>query len=210
MNLRKLGLRVVMAVAAVCAAGSGAAAPVVGVTISNDGDLVDNSPWNLGYSFVANSAISVVSLGVWDQAGDGLVNRHEVGLWASNGTLLASTFVGAGTTGILDAGFRFADIAPVALTAGATYYVGATFNGPNDDQWTADPTSLVTAPQISYDSRRYQSGSTLVFPDLAGSNTTGYWGGNVRLDAVSVPEPASVLLLGLALAGLAATRRRGN
>jgi hypothetical protein len=185
------------------------AAPVVGVTISNDGMQVDNFPWNLGYSFIVNQAISVVSLGVWDQDSDGLLSRHEVGLWDSSGTLLASTFVGAGAVGILDNGFRFTDIAPVLLTAGQIYYVAGTFNGPGDDIWVADPTTLASAPQITYESRRYQNGSTLVFPDLAGSNTTGYWGGNFRFeDAAASPEPTTLLLIGAGLAAVRARRRR--
>jgi hypothetical protein len=183
------------------------AVPIVGATISSDGTMVDNAPWNLGYSFTVMSAANVVSLGVWDDLADGLISSHRVGLWSSGGILLTSALVPSGTAGILDAGFRFVDIGPLALAVGQIYYVAATFNGPGDDTWTVDPSSLVMAPQITYDSRRYQFGSALVFPDLAGSNTTGYWGGNIRLeeDTAAVPEPSSLLLVG---GGLALTRLR--
>ena len=186
------------------------ATPIVGVTISNDGTQLQAGFTTLGYSFVANVATSVVSLGVWDQDNDGLKNRHEVGLWASDATLLASAFVGAGTAGILDSGFRFTDISPVLLTAGRTYYVAALFNGPGDDMWVANPTSVLTAPQITYDSRRFQPDTALAFPALVGSNTftTGFWGGNVRLDAQPVPEPTTMVLLGSGLAAAFLRRRR--
>jgi hypothetical protein len=208
MRLRKLCVLACALVVGVARLYS--AAPIVGVSISNDGSTFDNAAWNLGYSFNVLSDVSVVSLGVWDESGDGLLNRHEVGLWNSSGTLLASTFVGAGAAATLDTGFRFVNIGAVPLTVGQTYYVAATFNGPGDDLWAADPSSLTTAPQIAYDSRRYEFGSALVFPDLVGSNTTGYFGGNVRLDAAApnpVPEPTTLLLVGggMSIAGL---RRR--
>ena len=189
------------------------ATPIVGVTISNDGNTLQPGFTDLGYSFVANLATNVVSLGVWDQDSDGLLNSHEVGLWASDGTLLASTVVGAGTAGILDSGFRFTDISPVPLMAGHTYYVAALFTCGNlcpDDLFVSDPTSVLTA-QITYESRRFLPTKTLAFPALVGSaGTTGYWGGNVRLDesAQPVPEPTTMLLLGSGLAGTFLRRRR--
>ena len=189
---------------------SAQASPIVGLTISNDGTAGLPGFTNLGYSFVANAATSVVSLGVWDQDGDGLLRSHEVGLWASDQTLLANAVVGAGTAGLLDSGFRFTDISPVLLAAGHTYYVAALFTGPGDDNFAYDPTSVLTAPQITYDSRRFVPSMVLAFPALVGSPTftTGYWGGNVRLDTQPVPEPTTMVLLGSGLAAVFSRRRR--
>jgi len=46
---------------------SAQATPIVGVTISNDGTPSGAGFTNLGYSFKANVATNVVSLGVWDE-----------------------------------------------------------------------------------------------------------------------------------------------
>src|SRR5690242_15524290 len=81
---------------------SAQATPIVGVTFPNGASWFQPGFTNLGYSFVADVATIVVSLGVWDQDSDCLLNSHEVGLWDSDGTLLTSTLVGGGTAGILD------------------------------------------------------------------------------------------------------------
>jgi hypothetical protein len=195
-------------VLALCIAGTASAA-TIGLTVTPDPQTAyGNGGWVLGYSFLANSPISVVSLGVYDADGDGLAGSHDVGLWDSSGTLLASTTVPSGTGGSLNAGFRFSSIAPVVLSSGSTYYVGATALG-EGDLWLEDPLSLTPAPEITYDSRRYTSSSgSLVFPDAAGSGSTGYFGANFEFDSAAVPEPATFGILGVGLAALAVLRRR--
>ena len=124
--------------ALVVSVGVASAAPVVGLTIVG-GD---------------------VSLGVYDHLGNGLIDRHEVGLWNAGGTLLASTTVKAGVASVLDGGFRYEDIAPVALASGQTYYVAALFTRSfGNDGWIQDPASIVVNPLITYESRRFTGGA---------------------------------------------------
>ncbi len=197
-------------VAALVATMTANAAPIIGLTTTPGSTVANNGDWVLGYSFQVNSAISVVSLGVYDHQANGLTGSHTVGLWNSSGTLLASAVVPSGTGATLDSSYRFTSITGVPLTVGQTYFVGATKLTSDGDQWLQDPSTLVAAPQISYVSRQFQFYTgTLVFPGLAGSGTTGYFGGNFQFEVTAVPEPATLAVFGgIALAGVFGYRRR--
>ncbi len=190
-----------------------AAAPAIqaqvrGAIVANDGQVLQTGAWNLGRSFTVVSAANVVSLGIFDQGSDGLRNSHQVGLWASDGTLLFSTLIASGTSAILDGNFRFNDIAPISLNIGSTYFVAATYAGSNDDPYMVNAT-FTSAPMITHVNEQWQFGGALVFPDLLNPNVDSYWGGDVRLVAVTAtPEPATVTLFALGLVGIMGVRRR--
>jgi len=203
----KLSLRMILLVG-LLASASLLSAGTLGVATSNDNVFVNTGTWTLGYSFLVNSAITVTGLGVFDDNSDGLNVSHDVGLWDANGNLLASTTVGAGTVAPLNGFYRMASISGVSLTAGNIYYVGSV-NGIDNDGWLQDPSSLVAAPEITYLSRQYEfSGGGLVFPDLVGSGSTGYFGGNFEFGTSTVPEPGSLLMLGSGVLAVAGAFRR--
>ena len=203
----KLSLRMIL-LAGLIASASLLSAGTLGVATSNDSVFVNTGTWTLGYSFLVNSPITVTGLGVFDDNSDGLNVSHDVGLWDANGNLLASTTVGAGTVAPLNGFYRMASISGVSLTAGNIYYVGSV-NGIDNDGWLQDPSSLVAAPEITYLSRQYEfSGGGLVFPDLVGSGSTGYFGGNFEFGTSTVPEPGSLLMLGSGVLAVAGAFRR--
>ncbi len=173
----KLSFRLLL-LAGLIASTSLLSAATLGVTTSNDNVFMNTGTWTLGYSFLVNSSITVTGLGVFDAGSDGLNVSHDVGLWDASGNLLASTTVAAGIVDPLNGFYRMSAISGVSLTAGNIYYVGSV-NGIDNDGWMQDPSVLTAAPQITYLSRQYEfSGGGLVFPDLVGSGSTGYFGGN--------------------------------
>ena len=89
---------------------------------------ISSGTW--GYSFtVGNQSLSLSSLGVYDDFGKGINAAHSVGIWDPVGSLLASVTVPAGTSGTLEASFRYVSLSsPVTLNANQTYILGVSYD----------------------------------------------------------------------------------
>lgn len=170
-------------------------------------------PLSLGIQFTANTEISVTSLGYYDFGDDGFLSSHLVGIFDSNGVLLGSTTLAAGTGATLVGDFRYQTIAPIILSEGETYVMAATTNG-NLDPWAYGvPGTTITGfsvdPAITISPNAalflYQADNILRDP----TNTAGYTiyaGPNVMGDAV--PEPATGSLMGMPLLAFFLHQRR--
>lgn len=186
---------------------------IVGLSGYDDSAFLEN-PAVLGFSFdVSAAGMIVTQLGVYDHNGDGLISSHQVGLWDSSGTLLASGTVASGTTSPLDANgyFRTVDIPYLWVPPGTGYQVGAYYAsvGPGTDadilgSYTSSQTTV--DPLISFVHSRIVENSGFVAPtaDTLGSN---------RLFGASfntIPEPTTLALLlsGSLAVGAVAFRRR--
>lgn len=171
--------------------------------------------YTAGYTFTVQRSLFATSLGVFDAGQDGLAAAHAIGLWDIDMRLLASTTVAAGSGATLDGFFRLGAIGPVLLSPGQVYFVGALMNG---DPYARTTDGLQAANGVTYDQEAQgvaPPGAGLAFPGITSSGGGGIFGGNVVLAEVAmpvstVPEPATVALVGAGIVVLSGVARRGT
>jgi len=160
----------------------------------------------LGGEFsVGGQDMLATDIGFFDSSQNGLAESHEMGIFASDGTLLRSGTIGAGTGASLINQFRYIGIAPLLLSAGQTYRVGAVFTTGDDPVlFPGYVTGFSTVPDITFNGSRFAFGATLDDPTLSFGGDPAYFG--VNINATAVPEPTTLLLLGSGVVAL--IRRR--
>ncbi|MEM7226293.1 MAG: PEP-CTERM sorting domain-containing protein [Pseudomonadota bacterium] len=163
-----------------------------------------------GWGFEVTSAIDIDGIGVWDADGDGIGTTVEAGLWAADGTLLASATISDASMQVASNGdgfWLFEDIGLQSLAPGF-YVIGNVFF---DDVPLAQFFAPFTlSPSIANIQERVNDvpDSGLAFPSVALSDDQGIFGPTLRL-ATQVPEPSSLALFVIALGGLGFSLMRG-
>ena len=197
------------------AASSALAVPIPALQSFTDPAIFFSQDQSLGYLFTANSDITVTSLGFYDNLDNGFNAAHEVGIYSTGGTLLASVSLSSGTVHALIGDFRYAALgSSLNLLAGNDYYiVGTTLN----DDWVFQAANIVTAPEVTYVQSYFfapsdSAGGTIHFPNTLAAERE-YMTVNFLFDqatATAVPEPGTLALLGVGLLALAGRHRRAS
>lgn len=180
---------------------SAAFSPVKAITPGIDnlsgGINTANGSWTLGYEFNLSNASVIDALGSYDENGDGLNGKYEIGLWDTSGNLLRTASV-SGSGDPLVSSFRWADIVDITLAPGNYIVASAGDWAANGDNYFYS--GSYTTNGLTYVIDKYINGGNLQFPVASGGGVAPGWlGGNVSLiPAPPVPGPLPLLGAGAA------------
>jgi uncharacterized protein DUF4082 len=167
-----------------------------------------SSDQTIGFTFTANGDILVTALGVWDSTpADPLTQTHQVGLWTSGGTLLASATVL--TTSPVTGEWRYVAITPVMLQAGQSYIAGSEITAPFSEihsRVNLPGGTVTTSPLITIGlATANATAAGFSVPNITNPAALARFGPNLLVQAAPVitpPTPVPISPLALAAAGI--------
>lgn len=162
-----------------------------------------------GYFFTPSVTIDVVDLGYYSNTGAALSGDHNVGIFATDGTELASALIPAGSGTYVAGtvgGTWMVGISDLFLTGGTEYYIMADNN--TADTYAYGTGAVTYDPSITWNGFGSTSG-----PGIASSVATnfggvsGNLGPNFEFNSTAIPEPGTAALMVSAAALLFGGRR---
>lgn len=163
------------------------------VSFSPSGGSMRMGPFTLGWQFRPTVDIAVTDLGYVDPEQDGLVHRHQVGIFdAQTDQLVVSATVGPRSA--LDGFFRWEPLEPHAvLRAGHSYLAGAVFVSGDEVRdgktaWAPEAGHVLTKNGRDFTSAL---GSTKLVAPHREAVWEGFMAPNFKFRPVSAASPAS-------------------
>ncbi|MEO0442022.1 MAG: PEPxxWA-CTERM sorting domain-containing protein [Pseudomonadota bacterium] len=199
---------VALAVTSAITAPAHAETAILGFTGGTTFDFfADNE--TVGWSFVANSDLTVTDLGWFSPSGNDLNSSHTVGIWNLAGLLLGSATIDPGA--VDGTGYRYVSSSPFILSSGQQYVIGGNISDSDDDQYVTFADSVDTDPLISFAGTAVSPiGSGFAFANDINANGVGRFGANFQFLPGAVPEPATwaFMIFGFGAIGGAMRRQR--
>ncbi len=160
----------------------------------------------VGFRFTADETGFLTALGVTNATDNSILNSaHDVGVWRNSDMALLGMATVDGT-GTFDNGWFYEDVAPIAITAGEQYTLGALYTVDDGDTYWSGPSSIALAHVSATNGVSPLAGELgFVYPETDSTNL-GRLGPNAIFS--SVPEPGTIGILAFAGLGLLARRRR--
>jgi hypothetical protein len=179
------------------------------VDYSNPGGTVQLISGTGGWTFRPAITITVTGLGCFNYLFDQLTPGAflQVGLWTSDGSLLASNSVSQSS--LLSGQSRYESITPVSLSFNQNYHIGAYSTSGAVTMEIGGPTpegSITMAPEVALGGTAKNTFGFGFPPGITNTGGLAYLGPNFQYQG-RIPEPSSGLLLGLGALLLTVRRR---
>jgi hypothetical protein len=177
--------------------------------------LAGNQAWTgtLGLDFTVNSAVTISSLGVFDDDGDGLLSNLSVAIYDSvSKTIVGPTVMFAANTDGTGQAYLFQSVTPFSLAPGSYQLASWGYNGVDRNFNTHSPApggpivfnslnGALTAVGVGYSNE----GTGGAYGNIAAAGPTRFGAGSM---IAAAPEPGTWALMLLGFGGIGYSLRR--